>query len=273
VGRRSPMMWLKRVMPLSRQAGIAAAVLPARLRFRFDLAVSRLQGRLMGLLGSNPTLTEAMMLDHWVRELSYRGGFPIPWRLHGRDVLDKYNGLRPALLYSLHAPLCEMPLRVLMELGYPVPTPLADPGRIVDQDKLLVPGMETRIPSLPATDSPLVRARTLLRRGQGVACLADRSFGGSLYANPMRLAARLKVPVIFSWAELGPDGVVDVTFQALPYPLCETEKAIAQNLIFLGEMRDRLLRSLQVSPASVDMVEISAGVEPAPSKFEDVYSA
>jgi hypothetical protein len=249
-------MWLKRLMPLSRQARMAAAVLPSGVQFRCALAMSRLQGYVMGSLGSNPVLTEAMMRDHWVRELSFWGGFPIPWRLHGRDVLDHYNGLGPILYYTLHAPLCEMPLRVVMELGYPVPIPLADPGRLVEQDKLLVPGMETRIPSLSVTDSPLLRVRTLLRRGQGVVCLADRCFAGAFYTNPMRLTARLGVPVIFSWAELGPDGVVDVTFQPVPYPLCETEKAIAQNLSFLEEIRDRLLRSLGVSLTPEKVTEI-----------------
>jgi hypothetical protein len=229
----------------------------------------------MGWLGGNQALTEAMMRDHWVRELSFRGGFAIPWRLHGRDVLDHYNALGPILYCTLHAPLCEMPLRVLIEVGgYPVPIPVADPGRIVDQDKWLVPGMERRIPSLSATDSPLMRTRTLLRRGQSVVCLADRSFAGDFYANPMRLAGRLAVPVIFSWAELGPDGVVDVTFQAVPHPLCETEEAITQNLSFLEEIRNRLLRSLGVTPETEKVVEMPTAKPAAVlHEFEDAHDA
>jgi hypothetical protein len=234
-------------MPLSRQARIAAAVLPPVMRFRFAVAVSRLQGRLMGALGSNRALTEALMLDHWLHELTLHGGFPIPWRLHGRDTLDHYEGSGPVLYYTMHLPLCEIPLRVFIEAGYRAPVPMADRGRIVEHKTIVVPGLQARTPALPVTDSPLMRMRTLLQRGQSVACLADRYFAGDFYANPMRLAARLGVPVIFSSAELGPDGVVDVTFRPLPHPLCETADAITQNLRFLQETRERILQSLGVT--------------------------
>jgi hypothetical protein len=244
------------MLPLSRQARIAAAVLPPGMRFRFALAVSRLHGRVMGALGSNRALTEAVMRDHWLRELTLHGGFPIPWRLHGRDILDHYEGLGPVLYYTMHVPLCEIPLRVFIDAGYRAPIPMADPGRIVEQEKIVVPGLQARTPSFPITDSPLVRMRTLLQRGQSVACLADRYFAGDFYVNPMRLAARLGVPVIFSSAELGPDGVVDVTFRPLPHPLCETVDAITQNLRFLEETRDRILRSLGVWPAQENVAEM-----------------
>jgi hypothetical protein len=249
---------LKRLLPFTRQARIAGAVVPPGLKFRFVLAVSRLQGRVMGWFGSNPALTEAAMRDEWLHELTLHGGFPIPWRLHGRDVLDHYKN-SPVLYYTMHLPLCEIPLRVVVELGYPVPVFLADPGRIVDQDKLVVPGLETRTRSLPSTDSPLVRMRTLLQRQQSVGCLADRYFAGDFHVNPLRLAGRLGVPVIFPFAELGPDGVVEVTFQPLPYPLCETEEEIEHNVSFLREIRDRILRSLGVSAGAHEVFEMPLG--------------
>jgi hypothetical protein len=248
-------VWLKRALPIPRQARIAGAVVPPGLKFRFVFAVSRLQGRVMGWFGSNRALTEAAMRDQWLHALTLYGGFPIPWRLHGRDVLDRYKK-GPVLYYTMHLPLCEVPLRVLVELGYPAPVMLADPGRIVDQDKLLVPGLDKRIPCLPSTDAPLVRLRTLLQRRQAVGCLADRYFAGDFHVNPLRLAGRLRVPVIFSFAELGPDGVVDVTFQPLPYPLCKTEEEIKHNVNFLREIRDGILLSLGVSAAAHEVIEM-----------------
>jgi hypothetical protein len=244
-------------MPLARQARIAAAVLPAGMKFRFVLGVSWLQGLVMGWFGGNRALTQAAMRDNWLLALTVYGGFPIPWRLHGRDVLERYKQ-EPVLYYTMRLPLCEIALRVVGELGYPVPVFVANPGRIVDQDKLIVPGLETRSVSLPSTDFPLVRLRTWLQRGQQVGCLATRTFAGDFHANPLRLAGRLRVPAIFPFAELGPDGVVDVTFRPLPYPLCESEEQIEYNLKFLREIRDRILQSLGVSAAPENVVDMPA---------------
>lgn len=234
------------MLPLSRQARLASAVIPSSLRFRFALAVSRWHGRIAGKLGGNGALTEALMRDHWLRELTFHGAFPVPWRLHGRDVLDRYVVPGPVLYYTMHLPMVEVPLRVVMEIGYPVPVPVADPGRI-EGDRYVVAGMAQRIPAIPANGHVLARMRTLLLQGTSVVCLADNEFGGELFTNPLRLTARLRVAVILVWAELAPDGVIDVTFEPAPHPFCETEEAIANNLAYLRQVNDRILGSLGIA--------------------------
>lgn len=236
--------WLKRQMPLSRQAHIVSALLPSRLHFRFALTASRWQGRLIGRLGGNGALTEALMRDHWLRELTFHGPFPIPMRVHGLEVMDRHAVRGAVLYYTTHLPLGEIALRAVVELGYPIPMPVADPGRIVEQDRYLVTGLAERIPVLPVNPYVLAQMRTLLVEGISVVFLADSEFGGALSANPMRLAGRLGNPVIFSWSELAADRVIDVTIQAAPHPLCENDQAIAENLGFLQEINDRVLRSL-----------------------------
>jgi hypothetical protein len=233
-------------MPLSRQARIASAVIPAALRFRFALTASRCQGRLTSALGGNGALTEALMRDHWLRELTFHGAFPVPWRLHGRDVLDRYAVPGPVLYYTTHLPMLEIPLRVVMEIGYPVPVPVADPGRLVDHERYVVPGMPAPIPAIPVSGHVLARMRTLFLQGTSVVCLADSEFGGELFTNPLRLTARLRVPVVLVWAELATDGVVDVTFEAAPHPLCESDEALAENLEYLQAINRGVLRSLRI---------------------------
>jgi hypothetical protein len=242
-------------MPLSRQARVASALLPSRFRFRFGLAASRWQGRLVARLGGNGPLTEALMRDHWLRELTFHGSFPIPTRVRGLEVMDKYSVPGPVLYCATHLPLGEIPLRVPMEFGYPIPVPVADPGRVLEQERYVVAGMSERIPALPVSPYVLARMRTLLLRGTPVVCLADNEFGGELSTNPLRLAARLRIPVIFVWAELARDRVIDVTFQLAPHPLCETEDAIAENLRLLQEINGRVLRSLGVESPAVEMTE------------------
>jgi hypothetical protein len=237
---------LKGMFPLSRQAGIVSAVVPPSKRFRFALTASRWHGRISEWRGRHAALTEALMRDHWLRELTLRGSFPIPWRLHGRDVLDRYIVPGPVLYYTMHLPLVEIPLRVVMELGYPVPVPVADPGRILAEDRYVVAGMAERIPAIPASGHVLTRMRTLLLQGTSVVCLADSEFGGALLANPLRLAARVHVPVILVWSELGNDDVIDVTFEPAPHPFCESEAAIKENLEYLRKIHGRLLRSVSI---------------------------
>ncbi|HEY4010513.1 MAG TPA: hypothetical protein VGM11_10215 [Acidobacteriaceae bacterium] len=214
------------------------------MRFRFALAASRWQGRLTTALGGDGALTQAMMRDHWLRELTFHGAFPVPWRLHGRDVLDRYAVPGPVLYYTSHLPMLDVPLRVVMEIGYPVPVPVADPGRLINGERYVVAGMDKRIAAVPASGQVLARMRTLLLRGTSVVCLADSEFGGELFTNPLRLTARMRIPVILVWAELAADGVVDVTFEAAPHPFCDSEQAIAENLAYLRGVNDRVLRSL-----------------------------
>ena len=202
-------------------------------------------------MGGNGPLTEAMMRDHWIRELTLIEPFPVPWRLHGREVLDKFAVPGPVLYYTTHIPMGEVPLRVVMELGYPVPVPVADPGRIVENERYVVPGMAERIPALPVSGHVLARARTLLLRGRSVVCLADSEFAGELSVNPMRLASRVGVPIVFVWAELAPDGVVEVHFEPASFPMAKGEQEIEKNLQHLREISNRLLHQLGARTAPI----------------------
>lgn len=260
--------WLKRLLPLPRQARVADGVLPARQWFRFALWISRWQGRLVAARGGNRALTQALMLDHWLRELTRCGPFPVPWRLDGRDVVERVAASGPVLFCWTHLPLSEMPLRPYMELGYEPPVVVADPGRILDGDHVVVCGMAKGAPAVPATIHVFARIRNLFLQGRSVVCLADSDFAAPLSANPLRLAAKMRVPVVFQWSEIGPDGVVDVTFRDAPHPMCETEEEIAENLNFLRAANYRVLRSLGVEPPppvepAVPPLELEASDVPA----------
>src|SRR4051794_26430173 len=61
---------LASLLNLRRQARFVASVLPNRYWYRAALVMSRLQGALNGALGANRVLTEAVMLDHWLWELT-----------------------------------------------------------------------------------------------------------------------------------------------------------------------------------------------------------
>jgi len=192
-------------------------------------------------MGGNGPFTTALMLDFWLRELSFGGFFPIPYRVTGAEVVCTPG----AKLYTwTHLPLTEVPLRVGLEQGGEPPAVVADPGNIVGDNQVLVVGWKERVEAIPADDQVLLRVRKKLAAGSPVVFLADQYLGGTLSDVPLRLAARLRVPLVFQWAELASDGVVEVTFRYAPRPLSEDEEALEENLVFLREWNRGALERL-----------------------------
>lgn len=228
-------------MPLSRQARLVRRLLPRSAWFRAALIIARIHGQIVKRMGGNAAFTTEFMLDHWLRELSFGGYFPIPYRVTGLDVCRMPG---PKLYTWTHLPLTEVPLRAGLENGCEEPAVVADRGKVIGEDAFLVFGWEKKIEALPADDNLLSRVRTTLRAGKSVVFLADHFLGSPLSEVPLRIAARLKVPVIFQWAELSRDGHIEVTFQYAPYPVSETQEQLEANLEFLRAGNQRVLERL-----------------------------
>ena len=240
---KRPLRWLASPFRLRRQAQFIAWVLPNRYWYRAALAICRLQGWLSGALGGNRILTEAMMLDHWLWELTAIGTFPVPYRLNRVDALEAADPRIGTLHCWIHEPLVEFLLRPLVEQGYPEPTVIADPGRIVG-DKFIVPGTSKRLMAIQAEKYALRQARRLLLNGISVVCLADARLGAPLQPVVLRLARSVGARIVFQWAVRRPDGVIEVTFRNAPHPYCETEEAVSENLAFLRAAQQRTLAAL-----------------------------
>lgn len=228
-------------LPLERQARIVRWVMPRRLWFASAVRMARVQGRIVARMGGNGAFTTALMLDFWLRELSFGGPYPIPYRVKGSEVCRTPG---PKLYTWTHLPLTEVPLRVGLELGGEPPAVVADPGNIVGDSQLLVVGWKDRVDAIPADEQLLLRVRSKLVAGIPVVFLADQFLGGPLSDVPLRLAARLRVPLVFQWAELAPDGVVDVEFRFAPNPLNASEADLQANMVFLRERNSVALQRL-----------------------------
>jgi hypothetical protein len=231
-----------RWITLRRQARIVALLLPARHWYRAAIHASRLHARLTATLGGGDRmLTEAVLLDNWLQELTFSGEYPIPWRAVEKEVLNRIDPGRGVLYCWTHLPLFDMALRAFIEMGYQTPLIVADPGRIFGDNELVVPGLAKRCRTIPVSPYVLTKLRTVLRRGGSVACLADPVLGGPISANILRLAGRVGARVVFFWAERRPDGVIDVYFIEAPRPYCESEEDIEVNMEFLRRENRRIL--------------------------------
>jgi hypothetical protein len=244
---KNPLRWLASLLNLRRQVRLITWAVPNRHWYRAALAMCRLQAAINGALGGNRTLTEAVMLDNWLSELTLIGPFPVPYLLNRIDALKADEPKVGTLHCWIHEPLVEFLMRPLLEQGYSEPIVVADRGRIVDGDRIMVPSTGKWLMAIPAEKNALRQARRLLLDGTSIICLADEYLGGPLQPVVLRLAGRVGARVVFQWAVRRPDGVIEVTFRNAPHPYPETDDAVSENLAFLHEAQQRALAALGLS--------------------------
>lgn len=228
-------------MPLARQAAAVRLLLPRRAWYWAARMAAGAHGHLVARMGGNGPFTTAMMFDLWLRELSFGGAFPMPIRVTGAEIA-RVPG--PRLHVWTHLPLTEVPLRVVLAEGGEPPVVVSDPGKVVGEDEFLVFGWPARTAAIPADGSAVRRVMANLREGRPVVFLADPYLGGALSDMPLRVAMRCAVPVVFQWAELGADGVLEVTFRYAPRQIVRNEDDIAVNMAFLDKANRAALARL-----------------------------
>ena len=232
-----------KLFPLDRQATILAWIVPPKYRYPAALRVCRLRGLLRGFTGGNARLTEAFLLDLWLRKLTTFGAFPIPTRLIEAKVLGCIRAGEPVLFCSTHLPLYDIPLRVIIELGYD-PWIVADRGNIIQNAGMIVPGLEQTAKTIPANLWSLTRLRTVLRSGGVAAYLADAEVGSPLSRAPMSVAASTGARIVFYRATRLPDGVIEVSFLEPPFANPRDDLEIAANLDALRRENNRIYAEL-----------------------------
>src|SRR5205823_7055746 len=241
---KKPLRWLASILNLRRQVRFVTWILPNRFWYRAALTMCRLQAAINGALGGNRVLTEALMLDHWLWELTTVGPFPIPWTVvAGAEIIENADPQIGTVYCWIHEPLVEFPMRPFVETGHSEAIVVADRGRIVDGG-YLVAGLARRLVAIPADRYALGRAKRSLQEGTSVVCLADATLGGPLQPFVLQVAGRVGARVVFQWAKRRSDGTIEVTFMNAPRPHCETSEAVHENLAFLRAAQQRVLADL-----------------------------
>ena len=218
-------------------------MVPRRWWYRAALAASRMQGRLTEMRGGNRTLTEAVMLDNWLWELTKIGPFPIPWTVEGTELIERDPQVGTMFCW-VHEPLAEFPPRPYMELGFGEPVVVAHPGRIVGNSEMLVAGMERRLVAIPSNGYALGRAMRTLKQGTSMMCLVNDQLCSEISPLIFRLVQKLGGRLVFQQAKRQPDGTIHVRFMKAPRPMCESDEAIEENVAYLQEIQRQVLAEL-----------------------------
>ncbi len=200
------------------------------------------------------------MLDHWLRQLTVSGHFPIPWVLRDRSGLDAGTPGRGTLFCCTHTPLVEIALRAFIQLGFPPPAVVADSGNMARAMHFRPPGVTQHLAAIPADAAGMLRMRTILRQGGGVVCLADDQIGGQLSPSAMKLAGRTGARVVFSWAERRPGGLIELFIVPAPYPDCASQAEIEANLRWLQAHRQWLFAALGLAEPPIHTFAELAGL-------------
>lgn len=231
-------------------ARIISMVLPSRLWYPAILRLSRLQAPFLRFLSQLPPYRGdrralaplGWLLNTWLFALVRLGRpFPIPVKASGLDVLlQAMDHPRGVLICSSHIPLAYICSRPLVDIRRP-PTVVIAGGPAALNGEFAVWGLAQGLPILDPDSNVLVKIRTVLRRGGSVAMLIDTHLDLPYSPNVFRVARALGAQVVFTVAELQPDGSILVEYFSPPDPCCKTDEGVYANLQMLEDRVHRIL--------------------------------
>lgn len=236
-------------------ASLLVHMLPARMWYRASLYITRIQIGLirpfapLGLYpyrrdiapwGMRKRVIAARMMDRWLKNLwAYHRPFAVPLRVRGTEAILELSRKGPGLLFcATHCFLAETALRGVVETGVADLTLITSESRF--RDGCPVCGMDRVLPTIYSDEKVLLKARSILRRGGSVIALIDRSVGGSIGANILRLARVVGSPAVLGIPELLPNG--DILLEYFIQPSLNNEEAVQKTLDRVQAQRDRILQ-------------------------------
>ncbi|MFP5041970.1 hypothetical protein [Parasediminibacterium sp. JCM 36343] len=155
--------------------------------------------------------------------------FYIPTRIKGAEYLNSQKeGL---VICTVHLPLVKVGFAAILKEGYEIHGAIAH--KQIKDRLMQFWGCTQTAPTILADNTALLKTRAILKRKGTVIVMIDALLGMAFSPNMLRLAGKMEVKVLFLIAKLSPDGVIDAEFLQPPYPICDTEDKIKENLDFL----------------------------------------
>lgn len=229
---------------LSLMAHLFTFMLPVQLWYPAVLRLSKLQASIVRFFRKDlrcRTL-EARFLDRWLAFLSRtQVSFPVPWWTADHQALAETAVHEDGIIYcSANTPLLSLAFRALADLGCQTPTMAVacQPGAEIPA---LFWGCADTLPVSEPSLDVLYETHATLESGGSVLLMADPAQGLPYSPGLFRLAQASGSRVIFVFAELEPDGHIEVQFQTPPDPFCLNESSIQANIYALDLESQRIL--------------------------------
>ncbi len=167
------------------------------------------------------------------REQKY---FHIPYNISGLEYLDADCGI---ILCSVHVPLVKVALRGLIENDIEISAAIV--GLPPASNTMSVWGITSKIPIIVRNPFSLLKAKTLLLNKGKLVLMVDDEETNVYSPNIMKLCGKIDAKVVFFFAELNAQNVIDTYFIEAPFSRCRDEEEIKENLIFLRKKHDEIL--------------------------------
>ncbi len=225
-------------------AHLLTFMLPPQYWYSVALKLSRLQAFFVRMVRRNhrDRTLPARYLDRWLSLLSRtQCAFPIPWWTADYQALAETAVHEDGVvLCSTSAPLLSIALRALGDLGYTMPSVAltCQPGA---EARSRFWGMPDKLPISEPSLEVLFEAHAVLQDGGTALAIADPTQALPYSPGVFRLAQANGSRVLFVFAELEPDGHIEIQFQTPPDPFCSTDASIEANLAALDLESQRVL--------------------------------
>lgn len=169
------------------------------------------------------------------REQKY---FHIPYTISGLDHLNADCGI---ILCTVHIPLVKVALRGLIENEIQIASAIVGKAPILNA--MSVWGITNKIPIITRNPFSLLKAKKVLEQKGKVVLMIDNSKTHVYSPNIMKLCGKIDAKVVFFFAELNAQNVIETYFIEAPFSRCRNEEEIKENLLFLRKKHDKILEN------------------------------
>ncbi len=228
---------------------VVVITLPAKYWYRIAYYVSHFFGLIsrQALLGKLSVQYQRAYRLNRLLSLFTRSGkaFDIPIKITGLELLHStQNGLA---ICSVHLPLIKVGIRAILDSGFEIDAMIA--GMTGSDGKMAFWGTTKRVKTIASAEANvLIKARSVLKENGSISLMIDTNLGNPLSPNMLRFCGKVGAKVVFLLAELADDHSVVVHLVSPPYPYCEDDNQVNENLNALAELRDDILIRYQLPP-------------------------
>lgn len=174
-------------------------------------------------------------LSLMTREQKY---FHIPYNINGLKYLNADCGI---ILCSVHVPLVKVTLRGLIDNHIELTAAVVGVPPAINQ--MSVWGITKKVPIIAKNSFSLLKAKTVLQNKGNLVLMIDDGQTGEYSPNIMKLCGKIDAKIVFFFAELNAQNVVECYCIEAPFPHCRTAAEIDENLIFLRRKHDEILEN------------------------------
>ena len=168
-------------------------------------------------------------------------GVPFPIRTNKIIWEKPLNNNEGLILVSVHLPFSHLIVGNLLEEGFCVDAVIA--FRESEDGLMSFIGTTKRIPIILSNGQVLIKAKTILNKKGCVAMMADTDTNADVSQNIFHFASRLSLKILFVFAYLRKDGIIETSLLNPPYPNSSNKFEVDENVRALKKMREGILSS------------------------------